>query len=136
MALVKWNSEYETGIPSIDAQHRSLFTALNQLHDAIGSEGGSGLIAQTLDFLVDYAGTHFRDEEARMLSLDFPGLREHEAEHRRLLSQVADSVVRYKSNPTSASAEALAAFLVDWLTDHIMLMDKQFANSMRARGVL
>ena len=135
MAIVAWDTLYETGIPSIDRQHQDLFDALNRLYDAISSGQGEAQIAQTLGFLVDYTVTHFRDEEAQMASVDFPGLVDHQAEHARLLHQVAEALATYQADPVAAKAEGLALFLVQWVVRHIHEMDQQFAELMKARGV-
>jgi len=134
MALLKWSDWYELGIPSIDAQHETLFDTLNGLHDAIESGAGATTVTGTLDFLVAYAVTHFQDEEAQMALFRYPGLAEHQAEHELLLTQVKDLQGSFGTEPTPHQANALAEFLISWVTQHILGMDRKFADALKASG--
>ena len=135
MALLEWDEWYETGILSIDHEHHNLFDALNRMHDAISSGESQARVRQTLDFLVDCTATHFRDEEARLAAISFPGLPEHHAEHTKLLNQVAEFMATFDADPTAVNANKLALFLVEWIVRHINEMDLRYIDAMKAKGV-
>ena len=63
--LLQWKSEYETGVSSIDEQHRRLFGYLGDLHDAVEARDGTAERIAGLDHasLVE-ALTHFAEVRA------------------------------------------------------------------------
>ena len=131
MAILQWDEWYETGILSIDHQHEGMFDALNRIYDAISLSEGEAKVRRTLDFLVDYTAKHFKDEEARMTAVGFPGLPEHRAEHTKLLNQVAEFMALYRAEPTVDNATRLVLFLVEWIVRHINQMDKKYIDAMK-----
>jgi len=135
MTILEWDEWYETGILSIDHQHHNMFDALNRMHDAVSSGEGEAKVRRALDFLVDCTATHFREEEARLAAIDFPGLPEHQAEHTKLLNQVAEFMATYNADPTADNANSLAFFLVEWIVRHINEMDLRYIDAMKAKGV-
>ena len=135
MEILPWDEWYETGILSIDHQHHKLFDALNRMHEAISSDEGETKIRRALDALVDCTAEHFRDEEARLAAIDFPGLPEHQAEHVKLLDQVAEFKAIYNADPTEVNANKLALFLVEWIVRHINEMDLRYIAAMKAKGM-
>jgi hemerythrin len=135
MAILDWDEWYETGILSIDHEHHTLFDALNRMHEAIAADEGEAKVRRSLDFLLDYTATHFRDEEMRLAAIGFPGLEEHQAEHAKLLAQVAEFKAAYDADPSAANANRLTLFLVEWIVRHINEMDMQYIEVMKAKGV-
>jgi hemerythrin len=135
MVILQWDEWYEIGILSIDHQHHTMFDALNRMHDAVSADEGEVRVRQTLEALVDCTATHFRDEEARLAAIDFPGLPEHRAEHAKLLNQVAEFIAAYDADPTAENANKLAHFLVEWIVRHINEMDMRYIEAMKAKGV-
>jgi hemerythrin len=135
MAILQWDEWYETGILSIDHQHQTMFDALNRIYDAISSGEVETIVRRALDSLVDITANHFRDEEARMATIGFAGLAEHQEEHIKLLDQVAEFMAAYTADPTADHATKLALFLVEWIVRHINQMDRKYVATMKASGV-
>jgi hemerythrin len=135
MAILQWDEWYETGIISIDHQHHNMFDALNRLHDAVSMDEGETKIGRTLDLLVECATQHFKEEEARLAAIHFPGLPEHQAEHARLLEEVSGFAAAYHADPTPDHANKLTLFLVEWIVRHINEMDLQNIAAMKAKGM-
>ena len=135
MVILQWDEWYEIGILSIDHQHHTMFDALNRMHDAVSADEGEAKVRHTLDALVECTVAHFRDEEARLAAIDFPGLLEHKAEHTKLLDEVAEFIATYHADPTSDNANRLAHFLVEWIVRHINEMDMRYIEAMKAKGI-
>ena len=55
MALMLWNSRFETGIGIIDTQHKALFKAVNDLADSFKAGTSKTQVKECLDFLGDTA---------------------------------------------------------------------------------
>ena len=135
MSLVRWNDSYATGIARIDDQHRTLFGAVNDLHDAFRTGAAKAQIGKAIDFLVTYTVEHFRDEEGYMERYGYDGLAAHRAEHQLLLDQVQEFNGKFRTSPDSVRPMEVARFLGDWLTHHIPTFDKAYAGPMRAGGI-
>ncbi len=134
MSLVQWSDRYATGIAEVDDQHKTLFNAVNDLHDGLMGGKGKEAIQKTLDFLVDYTVKHFSDEEKFMKQQGFPGLSAHHTEHTMLLDEVASFREQYTKNAAAVRPMEVARFLGDWLTHHIHQMDMQYAAFVKAKG--
>jgi hemerythrin-like metal-binding protein len=64
--MFAWDQSFAVGIPHVDAQHKQLFGIVNELHQAMKSGQSKSVVGQTLEKLVAYTVTHFKDEEALM----------------------------------------------------------------------
>lgn len=98
-----------------DVQHQELFRII----DSLTSEDGR----QALDRLKSYVAHHFELEEEYMQTLDYPGTEAHIRSHRNFDKKVRDMLADqtfYDDN----FANELRDFLNDWLTNHIMTIDK------------
>lgn len=127
---IVWDTSFETGIDEVDAQHRRLVEIINSLAEGIGRASMTDL-HDVLSQLKDYAQYHFRTEEGIMEAQAYPGLEDHRAEHRAFV----DQILLFDLDVILAS-EGLAwdmfHFLRGWLTNHILVVDRQFAASLPA----
>jgi hemerythrin len=125
MAFLTWNSKYSVGVPSMDSQHTVLFGILNDLHAAMLSDQAQSAIGDVLRNLVNYTREHFSAEEALMTAAGYPELERHRLQHRNLVMQVDDFVVRYQRGEAHLTLPLLN-FLRDWLSNHIQQEDKLY----------
>ncbi len=72
MAFAEWDRALETGNLMVDTQHRELFAAVNQLHDAILAHNDIEVLGGILYRLQRYTAVHFRDEEDLMAQVAYP----------------------------------------------------------------
>jgi hemerythrin-like metal-binding protein len=59
-----WNNSFNTGIESIDAQHRQLVKLINLLASHMVQQSDSQTLDSIFTKLTEYAVYHFRTEEA------------------------------------------------------------------------
>lgn len=135
MSILDWDEWYETGILSIDHEHHILFDALNRMHEAIALDEGEAKIRRALDLLMEQTVTHFKEEETRLIAINFPELAEHKAEHTKLLEQVGEFKAIYDADPSTANANKLTLFLVEWIVRHINEMDVRYIKTMKDKGI-
>jgi len=129
MAIAVWSSRFATGIPLVDAQHQSLFQAVNRLAESLREGNAASQVKESLDFLVGYTQEHFQTEERFMREMDYPGLAEHMGEHARLMEQVHDLQMNHaEGRPVTLD---VAIFLADWLRDHIHGSDLAYVRFMK-----
>ncbi len=64
---IPWLPAYEIKVSEIDEQHRELFRMFNDLLDAMWDGKGRDIMQEKLQFLANYAVTHFNTEENYMV---------------------------------------------------------------------
>lgn len=124
-----WDKNFETGIHSIDEQHRKLVSLLNKLVNHLAFQSDAPTLNNVFDQLRDYTVVHFRSEEgvwAEHL------LGDHwELQHRDSHTSFVDEVVRLKSEehnkPLDEVIGDIVRFLTHWLALHILESDKRLA---------
>jgi hemerythrin len=129
MIIAPWNSRFETGIDLIDAQHKSLFEAINNLADSFREGNSKNQVKASLDFLVDYTVEHFQTEERFMREMDYPSLGEHMGEHARLMEQVRDLQMDLQAGKPVTMEVTI--FLAEWLRAHIHDSDMAYVYFMK-----
>jgi hemerythrin-like metal-binding protein len=130
--LFPWLEKYSVGIPQIDAQHQGLIRLINELHAAMGAGHGREAVGKILDELVRYTEKHFRFEENMLGQKRYTKLTAHQAEHKKLTSQVVELRNKFRDNSVALSLEVFQ-FLRDWLANHIMGHDQQYAAELKTR---
>jgi hemerythrin len=99
---------------------------LNDFYQGIRNGSSKEKLADLIKGLLDYANTHFKNEEIYMASVGFPGIEEHKKEHEAFLSKAAEFYNKYTSGKLILSLE-VTNFIKDWITHHIKSEDKQYA---------
>jgi hemerythrin-like metal-binding protein len=123
MALVRWSTRFEVGVPFIDADHRVLVDLLNRMHDASCADGDLTDIGGILSALVDYTRYHFAREERAQAAANYPDIKEHRLQHARLTGEAKRLFAAFRADPAAVEVGDIVDFLSDWLMDHILLHD-------------
>ncbi|MBI2413552.1 MAG: hemerythrin family protein [Deltaproteobacteria bacterium] len=127
MALL-WRKTLETGVDWQDTQHKELFERINRLMDAMLARKGKEEIVNLIKFLDSYVVTHFGAEDQAMAKLQFPGRNAHIAEHKSFKEQVAGLKKEVEAGANLAIVIQTQQSAVDWLTNHIGVVDKELGN--------
>jgi hemerythrin-like metal-binding protein len=134
MSLMIWGPMFEVGVHTIDSQHRKLFDLANQLAEAIIQGKGTDLMEKTLADLVTYIQTHFAAEEQLMANNHYPATAEHKAKHQALIQKVLEHKRSFDGGDP-AIADKTLQFFTEWLSDHIMHIDKALAHDLKQKGI-
>lgn len=129
---INWDERYSVGVDLFDQQHQRLFKMINGLHDGLREKRGREALKAALDGLMDYTKTHFADEERLMEKAHYPSLKLHTQQHAGLVEKVNEFYNAYHAGEAVMTVE-LIGFLMDWLKEHIMEADKQYAPWLRDR---
>jgi methyl-accepting chemotaxis protein len=127
---IKWNHEMLTGVSDIDKQHRQLVALINDLHHALREGRTQQRMKEILDELVEYTKHHFTFEEQMMMRCNYPDLNNHKRLHENLVRQVLSIYEGFESGKNCIGIETFN-FLKDWLTNHILRVDKSYSATMR-----
>lgn len=130
MVFISWNKNLETGIDSVDMQHRVLIDILNSIHSAMVN-GKQNEIETTFSKLMEYTEFHFAHEENLFLKYNYPFASSHKREHEKLKSTAQQRISEYKAG--AIGMIDILAFLIEWLQDHISGTDKKFGDYVRMK---
>lgn len=132
--IFPWNAHFETGIPLIDHQHRTLVDLLNRLARYLAHDSDASSLATLFDELATYAAHHFVSEEA-IWAQYLPG-DEWEIGHKQSHAQFLTDIARLREDgsdkPVDKVVEAVAGYLTRWLTFHILASDMRLAKTVLA----
>jgi hemerythrin len=125
MAYISWTTDYSVGDSEMDSQHQKLFRMLSDFHAALLASNREESLKKTIHDLIGYTHTHFSAEERLMQEIGYPDLAAHKQAHGELVRKVMEMDARLRKGEQIAGD--MLEFLVDWLTKHIMGMDKKYA---------
>lgn len=132
MTVAIWNARYETGIELIDAQHKSLFEAINRLAEAFRLGQSREQARECLAFLMKYVSEHFQTEERFLHDVGYPDLPAHRAEHDQLTGLTQDLAIRLAGGEPVTMEVTI--FISDWLQRHIREVDLKYVAFLRDIG--
>ena len=132
--LFPWSREYQVGIRSVDEQHKQLVDIINQLHQAMASGRERVTVGKSLEKLIDYTKAHFTAEEEVLESCGYPEFLAHHTEHECLTFAVLEFHQKLMSKQIGLSIDMMA-FLKDWLGQHILKVDMQYAPYLKKQGI-
>ena len=129
-----WGREFETNIKQVDSEHRYLVEIINSLGNKLAIQNTvlSDMIP-LFEELVSYSKYHFSNEEGLMLEagVDARHAKEHLKAHKIFIKEVTSKYKNLNSNNIKVEAKELLDFLVQWLTFHILGIDKNLSAQMR-----
>jgi len=115
---IVWHDRLLIGEPTVDAQHKRLIAMIAGVSERAGHDD-----AVLLDAVLDYAATHFADEEHLMRRIGYPGLAAHVNSHKRLTR----ILIAYHKEYLEGKRDlyAFKNFMFSWVRDHIMDEDRE-----------
>ena len=134
MAYMEWNPEYATGVDQIDEHHKHLVKLLNTAYEALTGNSRRERTMAIVDELVEYATYHFATEELLMGTFPEPEKEHHVNEHRAFSRRVVE-FRDHMARGEAAMTTTVLAFLGDWLTHHILHVDKKLGRYLAASGI-
>jgi hemerythrin-like metal-binding protein len=129
-----WNTNFETGIESIDQQHQKLVSLLNELAGTLVDDDHVE-IQRVFGELAEYASYHFESEEAvwaEAFADDDPWAVAHKGSHDWFLPAVVEMKEKDKDKPLTEVVEDIVKFLIRWLAFHIIAEDKRMSLAVMA----
>ena len=132
--IFPWNVNFETGIASIDVQHKKLVSLLNTLVSHLAFQSDAPELELVFDELQTYAATHFKFEEGiwqEYFNSDSWAVWHHGA-HDDFVSQIRALRDDGDDKPLERVIEEIVSFLTHWLALHIIESDKRMAKVVLA----
>lgn len=129
---VVWTSDLSVNIDSIDDQHKMWIKKANELFEAGKERRAKEYIDTLFNFLDEYTKEHFRDEEAYMAEINYPGIAVQKRMHARFINDLAKLKNDYNESGGNITVIVNAnKMILDWLIEHIRTMDKQIGEYVK-----
>ena len=135
MALYDWKDDYSVGVSRFDSHHKKLFDIANQLHEMMKQGRGGDVIEPVLRELVDYTHYHLKEEEKVMETIGYSDIINHKRAHRVFTNQLDEAMAEVDKGRTIFVVIKIAKMVIDWLINHIYMIDKKYAPEMNASGI-
>lgn len=136
-----FTDKYKTGITLVDDEHRRLFEIIKDTNDVIHAEllhDKYDEIMRLLGELREYTEVHFSDEEQLMERINYPGLDAQKRAHSAFVARLVEIDLAELDAMDDNQQEYLMdliGFLLGWLSNHILGMDKQIGTYMKEQGL-
>jgi hemerythrin len=125
-----WSKNLETGILTVDEQHKEIFRQA----DILFGRDKADRVTSTFTFLEDYVVKHFTDEQALHLKVQYPKREPHKKMHAGFTTALKKMEEEYKNSDGNLKILLkINKTFCDWLTGHIMVHDKEFTAYYNAR---
>lgn len=127
--IFPWNEHFETGLSTIDIQHRKLVKILNDLATSVAFNADSDVLNKIFDELTDYTLYHFQTEETiwhQYLPND-PLDSAHQSVHQQFVDTALKFKEEQKNKPLIELAKEALEYLARWLASHILETDRHMA---------
>ena len=129
---IAWDRALETGIATIDNQHKQLIAAVNALFEAHQRGKGVKEVERTMAFLVEYTFKHFNDEEELQEKYGYPHFHAHKQIHDRFKDEAQHlAAVLHRDGPTDEFISHVCDITARWLLHHIKKDDFKMAAYIR-----
>jgi hemerythrin-like metal-binding protein len=135
MAFIVWDEIYETGISSLDEQHKHLLSLLNRMFEALAQKRGKEEVSYVINEMNRYAGYHFHIEEGLMEKANYPDIAEHRLHHDAFIAKVDDFLFKYTQDDEALCAE-VTIFLTNWLNEHLSTIDQKYVPALKKAGIV
>ena len=123
-----FTDEFRTQIPLVDKEHETLFDLVRQTYELVHDEFRVDKfddIIEIIEELRDYTIKHFADEERYMKSINYGGLAEQVAAHTAFVEKLNNIDLDEIDRDQEDALDKLIKFLLNWLVQHILKVDKK-----------
>lgn len=123
-----FTDQYRIGVELIDQEHARLFEIIRETNDLISAQflhDKYDEIVHILTELKEYTMKHFQDEESYMESIGYEGLEMQCMAHTAFVDRLNEIELDDMDDNQKEYLDELLQFLLTWLTNHILKMDKQ-----------
>ncbi len=135
MAKIEWNDTFSVKVKELDEHHKKLINYINELQESMKLGKGKEIIGEIIDKLADYTKFHFSAEENYMTKFNDPGYEKHKEGHEYFVSKVEEFRNEIEKSTSQVSIQVLG-FLIEWLLNHILNVDKKYSKLFNDNGLI
>lgn len=125
--LLTWSEQrFGLGVPVMDGYHHEFLAILSAL-----TTMPDGVFTTLFTELVRHTHEHFSQEEQLMRATDFPTMREHMQEHKRVLGDLEAMLSRVQRGRMMMAREFVKNGMPEWFALHLATMDSALAAHLK-----
>ena len=132
--LFRFGPKWSVMVEQMDTEHQKIFAYCNEIHAMIAGGKKQEEALPILKALANYTSHHFAEEEQMMKVHDYPGLERQVQAHTDLLENIGHTI-NTLDNGGKVNMIDVIAFIVDWLTGHILHEDIEYGRYFKERGI-
>lgn len=136
LRVIEWQDRFNLDVAELDEAHRQLFSIVNKVTDLVQRKRGEKFACiEGIKYLRAYTLRHFKEEEAFMRQIGYPGYPAHKRLHDELRDETLPALQR-ELEETDYSTEAVQRFLgccSGWLSRHIIEEDQAIVGKHRPK---
>lgn len=118
-----WSPAFETGVESIDRDHRKIIENYEKLYQLMKTGEGHTFYEELLLFLTDYINVHFENEEQFQIEIGYNLYEDHKKRHDFFKEKITSFIDTKQESVSNYDLIKLNLFVKDWLIQHIFVQD-------------
>lgn len=139
--LIQWGEHLSVGHPEIDAQHEAIMGLGVKLYEGWRTGDRVDALRPGVEKLVKLLPAHLAYEERVLSKIGYEDLEQHAAEHRSMLTDLADMKARFDAteDATEAGGGSLLApgwpitqFFLEFAVGHVATSDMGYYQALEA----
>ncbi|KFL33591.1 MULTISPECIES: hemerythrin family protein [unclassified Sulfurospirillum] len=119
--LIEWNENFSLHHALLDKQHQELFDLANAVQALDSAKTDKAELGKLFKEFFDYMAKHFKEEEAYMLSLEYPLYAKHKQFHESIIEGMTSILKEKKS--IEELQKSMKMIAKKWLVEHILEND-------------
>ncbi len=132
--MITWDNKYSVSVTMIDEEHKKLIDIVNKATHVQKYDDSPGAISEILVEITAYALEHFKTEETYMKNYKYYDYKSHKDEHNNF-SKIIPNYWQELADNKFEVIDAILEHLNDWLTNHIQVTDKKYADCFKKNGL-
>lgn len=120
-----WKKEYSIGIATMDQQHEQIFEHMLAVENSLVKKDPWNIVHFQILELERYMAFHFAVEESMLQIIGYPGARDHQASHEKLIAEIRQFEKKVKD---SRAVNDLVVFFEEWFLNHVLSEDRLFVD--------
>jgi hemerythrin-like metal-binding protein len=133
-----WDRKYSVGVKIFDEQHQHYLELANQIINLADADPiDKEKLLKSISEFGNYALYHLSSEEEYFKKYNYADGETHTRSHdayRREINKLLSRAI-YASGNNAETAQELSDFAIKWLLEHILGMDRQYAEFFQTQGI-
>jgi hemerythrin len=129
--MIAWKDDFLVGIDEIDEQHKKLFAIANRAYELLNNDlyvDKYDRIVSIIEELKDYTVFHFTFEEEYMMKIKYKKFFTQKIQHESFMKKINEINLNEIDSNQDKSLLELLDFIINWISNHILIMDKQIGK--------
>lgn len=136
LRIIQWQDRFNLDVEAIDTAHQQLFSIVNKITDLVQRKRGEKFACiEGIKYFKSYALRHFKEEEAFMREIGYPGYPAHKHLHDQLRDETIPALEQEleETDYSTQSIQRFLGFCSGWLSRHIMEEDQAIVGKYRQK---